>query len=146
MFRGSASATVDDKGRLKIPTDFRRQLEERWGPEVFVTSPNGEAARVYPLAVWEELENRLLRMPSTDRARNRYLERVNYFGQQMRLDPQGRVLIPALLRERAGMSGEVVVAGRIDYLEVWNHERFASRLEAEPLTDEDLQALSDRGF
>jgi transcriptional regulator MraZ len=146
MFRGSASATVDDRGRLKIPTDFRRLLEERWGLEVFITSPFGDAARVYPLPVWEELETRLLAMPSTDKARNRFLERVNYFGQQTRLDPQGRVLIPQLLRERAGMSGEVVVAGRIDYLEVWNHERFTTRLEAEPLTDDDLKALSERGF
>ena len=146
MLRGSAAATVDEKGRLKIPTDFRRQLEERWGPEVFITSPFGDAARVYPLPVWEELENRLLAMPSTDRARNRFLERVNYFGQQTRLDPQGRVLIPALLRDKAAMSGEVVVAGRIDYLEVWNHERFAARLEGDPLTDDDLKALSERGF
>jgi DNA-binding transcriptional regulator/RsmH inhibitor MraZ len=56
------------------------------------------------------------------------------------------VLIPALLREKAAMSGEVVVAGRIDYLEVWNHERFAARLEAEPLSDDDLRALAERGF
>ena len=146
MFRGSASATVDDRGRLKIPTDFRRQLEERWGSEVFITSPSAESTRIYPLPVWEALETRLLAMPSTDRARNRFLERVNYYGQQTRLDPQGRVLIPQPLRERAAMSGEVVVAGRIDYLEVGNHERFAARLDAEPLTDEDLQALSERGF
>jgi MraZ protein len=146
MFRGSASATVDDRGRLKIPTDFRRLLEERWGSDVFLTSPSGESVRIYPLPVWEELEARLLAMPSTDRARNRFLERVNYFGQQSRLDPQGRVLIPNLLRDRAAMSGEVVVAGRLDSLEVWNHERFAARLEAEPLTDDDLRALSERGF
>ena len=146
MFRGSASATVDDRGRLKIPTDFRRQLEERWGSEVFITSPSAESTRIYPLPVWEDLETKLLAMPKSDKARNRFLERVNYFGAQTRLDPQGRVLIPALLRDKAAMSGEVVVAGRIDYLEVWNHERFAARLEAEPLTDDDLQALSERGF
>ena len=146
MFRGSASATVDDRGRLKIPTDFRRLLEERWGSEVFITSPSGESTRIYPLPVWEELETRLLAMPSSDRARNRFLERVNYFGAQARLDPQGRVLVPQPLRERAAMSGEVVVAGRIDYLEVWNHERFAARLESEPLTDDDLRALAERGF
>ncbi len=146
MFRGSASATVDDRGRLKIPTDFRRQLEERWGSEVFITSPSAESARIYPLPVWEELETKLLAMPSTERSRNRFLERVNYFGAQSRLDPQGRVLIPQPLRERAAMSGEVVVAGRIDYLEVWNHERFAARLESDPLTDDDFRALSERGF
>ena len=146
MFRGSASATVDDRGRLKIPTDFRRQLEERWGSEVFITSPSADSTWIYPLPVWEELETKLLAMPKTDVSRNRFLERVNYFGQQTRLDPQGRVLIPQPLRERAAMSGEVVVAGRIDYLEVWNHERFAARLEAEPLTDADLRALTERGF
>ena len=146
MFRGSASATVDDRGRLKIPTDFRRQLEERWGSEVFITSPSADSTWIYPLPVWEELETKLLAMPKTDRARHRFLERVNYFGAQTRLDPQGRVLIPQPLRERAAMSGEVVVAGRIDYLEVWNHERFATRLDGDPLTDDDLEALSARGF
>ena len=146
MFRGSAPATVDDKGRLKIPTDFRRQLEERWGPEVFITSVAGEAAQVYPLQVWEEHENKLLALPSTDRARNRYLERVNYFGQQLRIDPQGRVLIPQILREAAGMSGEVVVQGRLDHLVIWNHERFAARLDAEPFNEGDFQALAERGI
>ena len=64
MFRGSAPATVDEKGRLKIPTDFRRQLEERWGPEVFITSVLGDRAMVFPLSVWEDMENRLLSLPT----------------------------------------------------------------------------------
>ena len=146
MFRGSAPATVDDKGRLKIPTDFRRLLEERWGGEVFITSVQGDAAFVFPLPVWEEREQKLLQLPSTDRSRDRYLERVNYFGQQVKVDPQGRVLIPQLLRERAGMSGEVVVAGRLDHLVVWNHERFATKLESDPITDDDFQRLADKGI
>jgi MraZ protein len=146
MFRGSAPASVDDKGRLKIPTDFRRLLEERWGGEVFITSVSGDQAQVYPLAVWEEREQKLLALPSTDRSRERYLERVNYFGQQVKLDPQGRVLIPQLLRERAGMSGEVVVQGRLDHLVVWNHERFSSRLDTDPITDADFERLAEKGI
>ena len=146
MFRGSAPATVDDKGRLKIPTDFRRMLEERWGNEVFITSVHADAAYVYPLPVWEEREQKLLALPSTDRARERYLERVNYFGHQVRVDPQGRVLVPQPLRERAGMSGEVVVAGRIDHLVVWNRERFATKLDADPITDDDFAKLAERGI
>jgi MraZ protein len=146
MFRGSASATVDDKGRLKIPTEFRRLLEERWGSEVFITSVNADAAFVYPLPVWEEREQKLLALPSTDRARERYLERVNYFGQQARIDPQGRVLVPQPLRDRAGMSGEVVVAGRLDHLVVWNHDRFATRLESDPITDDDFARLAEKGI
>ena len=67
-------------------------------------------------------------MPSTDRTKMRYLERVNYFGQQVRLDVQGRILVPQILRESASMNGDVVVSGQLNHLVVWNHERFVSRL------------------
>ena len=146
MFRGSAPAKIDDKGRLKIPSDFLRSLEDRYGSELFITSVRGDCALVYPLPVWEEIENRLLSMPSTDRVRDRYLERVNYFGQQVKLDSQGRTVIPQILREAADVQGEVVVNGRLDHLVVWNHEKFAQKLEAQPFTDEDFDVLTERGI
>ena len=146
MFRGSAPAKIDDKGRLKIPTDFRRLLEDRWGPDLFVTSVQGESALLYPLPVWEEIEQRLSSMASTDVTRVRYLERVNYYGQQVRLDVQGRILVPQILRESASVSGDVVVSGQLDHLVVWNHERFVSRLQEQPFTDEDFRALSAQGI
>ena len=146
MFRGSAPAKIDDKGRLKIPTDFRRHLEERYGPDLFVTSILGDSALLYPLPVWEEIEGRLAAMPSTDRTKSRFLERVNYFGQQARLDVQGRVLVPQILRESAGMNGDVVVSAQIDHLVVWNHERFLRRLDEQPFTDDDFRALAERGI
>lgn len=142
MFRGSAPAKIDDKGRLKIPTDFRRVLEDRWGPDLFVTSVHGDKAMLYPLPVWEEIEQRLSALASTDPARVRFLERVNYYGQQVRLDVQGRILVPQILRDSAGVSGDVVVSGQLDHLVVWNHERFATRLQEQPFTDEDFRALS----
>ena len=147
MFRGSAPAKIDDKGRLKIPTDFRRSLEEQYGPDVelFVTSIEGDSAWLYPLPVWEEIENRLGGMPATDRVKARFLERVSYFGQQSRLDTQGRLLVPQILRESAGMNGEVVVSAHLDHLRVWNRERFAQRLEQQPFTEQDFQTLSERG-
>ncbi|MDX1632841.1 MAG: division/cell wall cluster transcriptional repressor MraZ [Thermoanaerobaculia bacterium] len=122
MFRGSSQAKIDDKGRLKIPSHFLRRLEEGYGTELFITSVQGDRALLYPLPVWEEIESRLLEMPSTDRIRDRYLERVNYFGQQVDLDSQGRTTLPQILREAADIQGEVVVAGRLDHLVVWNHE------------------------
>ena len=146
MFRGSAPTKIDDKGRLKIPTDFRRLLEERWGPDLFVTSVQGESALLYPLPVWEEIEQRLSSLPSTNPLRLRYLERVNYYGQQVRLDVQGRILIPQILRESASVSGDVVVSGQLDHLVVWNHERFVSRLQEQPFTDEAFRALSTQGI
>ena len=119
MFRGSAPAKIDDKGRLKLPTGFRRLLEERWGPDLFVTSVLGDSASLYPLPVWEEIEAKLGAMPSTDPNKARFLERINYFGQQGRLDAQGRIVLPPILRKSAGMiSKEVVVSGQLDHLVV----------------------------
>lgn len=146
MFRGSAPAKIDDKGRLKVPTNFRRVLEEHYGRELFLTSVVGDSVHLYPLAVWEEFEQRLAGLPSTDRTKRRYLERVAYFGQQSQLDSQGRVVVPQLLRESADMTGEVVVAGRLDHLEVWNHERMLTRFREQPFTDEDFEYLSERGI
>lgn len=146
MFRGSTVATIDEKGRLKVPTDFRRALEERYGPEFFITSVAGDHALVYPLPVWEEIESRLGGLPATDRIKERYLERVSYYGQQARLDGQGRLLLPPILRSTALMTGEVVVSARIDHLVVWNRERFESRLAERPFSDEDFQLLAERGI
>lgn len=146
MFRGSAPATVDDKGRLKIPTEFRRVLESRYGREVFVTSIAGDCAYVYPLPVWEEIEERLAAMPGSDPSRRRYLQRVSYFGQQVKLDAQGRMLVPQLLRASADMQGEVVVSAHLDHLVVWNRERIESKLEEEPFTDDDFHVLTEHGI
>ncbi len=146
MFRGSAPTKIDDKGRLKMPTAFRRQLEERYGREVFITSVNGDSALLYPLPVWEEIEARLAALPATDRVKQHYLERVSYYGQQAKLDKQGRVVLPPILRESAQMVGEVVVSARLDYLEVWNRERLLARFAEQPFTDEDFDYLSEKGI
>ena len=146
MFRGSAPTKIDEKGRLKVPTDFLRVLEEQFGRDLFVTSVEGDCVHLYPLSVWERIEARLLAMPSTSPARQRYLERVNFFGQQVRLDNQGRLVIPQPLREKTGMQGDVVVNGGLDRLLVWNLERIEKRLEEQPMTEDDLRALSEAGI
>ena len=146
MFRGTAPAKIDTKGRLKVPTEFRRLLEERYGPDIFITSVMGESALLYPISVWEDVESRLAAVPNSDRAKRRYLERVNYFGQQLRLDAQGRTVIPQILRDRAEIFGEVVVSGRLDHLEIWNHDRFHQKLDDEPFSDEDFQSLAEHGI
>ena len=146
MFRGSSPAKIDDKGRLKIPTGFRRDLEERFGREVYITSVLGSSVLLYPLSVWQEIEARLAALPSTDRTKQRYLERVSYYGQQTQLDSQGRVVIPPLLRESADMTGEVIVSARLDYMEIWNHDRLRARFEIEAFGDDDFDYLSEKGI
>lgn len=145
MFRGSAPAKIDDKGRLKIPTDFRRVLKERFGDEVFVTSIHGDSALVYPLPVWEEIEARLAALPSSNPTKRRFLQRINFFGQQGKQDAQGRVLLPQLLREKASLVGEVVVSAQLDHLVVWGRDEIERRLEEEPFSEEDFLALTEHG-
>ena len=146
MLRGNYAAKIDDKGRLKIPNAFRALVEKTHGAELFVTSLTGESVRVYPLPVWLILEEKLSRAPSTHPARIKYLDRVNYYGQTSEIDAQGRVVIHQRLRESAGMAGEVDVFGLVDHLDVWNHERFVSKMQREPYTDDDARALSEFGI
>ena len=146
MLRGNAPARIDDKGRLKVPNAFRSLIESRYGRDLFVTSLTGEFVRVYPMPVWLDIEQKLGDMPSTHPAKLRFLDRVNYFGQSCELDLQGRVLIPVRLREAATMSGDVDVLGQFNYLDVWNHERFLTRLQRDPYTDDDARALSGFGI
>src|SRR5688572_32082715 len=92
MLRGNYTARLDEKGRLKIPTAFRRYVEEKYTTqEVYVTSLTGDSVRIYPLPEWESIEQRLALLPSMDPARRKFLDRTNYYGQQATLDGQGRV-------------------------------------------------------
>jgi MraZ protein len=144
--RGNYAAKIDDKGRLKIPNAFRALIEKEHGAEVFVTSLTGQYVRLYPMPVWNALEEKLGRMPSTHPSRLKYLERVNYFGQSSEIDTQGRIVIHPRLRDAAGMSGEVDVFGQYDTIDIWNHERFVLKLQNEPFDENDARALSEFGI
>jgi MraZ protein len=146
VFRGNAPARIDDKGRLKVPNVFRALLESKFGRELFLTSVSGEYLRIYPMPVWVEIEQKLGAMPSTHPSKLRFLDRVNYFGQPGELDAQGRILIPVRLRDAATMTGEVDVLGQFNYLDVWNHERFLTKLQREPYTDDDARSLAEFGI
>lgn len=146
MFRGNAPARIDDKGRLKVPNTFRSVLENKYGRELFLTSLSGEFVRIYPMPVWLDIEQKLGSMPSTHPSRVRFLDRVNYFGQAAELDGQGRVIIPVRLREAATMAGDVDILGQVTWLDVWNHERFLTKIQREPYTDDDARQLSEFGI
>jgi MraZ protein len=142
---GHAPARIDEKGRLKVPANFRKIIEDRYGLDCFITSTDGERALVYPLPVWFDFQNRLAKVPSTSVAKMKLLERANYFGQASSMDLQGRLLVPAVLREVAGISDDVVVIGNQDHLIVWNEDKIQKRLKSSPLTDEDMKELELHG-
>jgi MraZ protein len=147
MLRGNHPARIDEKGRIKVPNGFRTLVEAQYGTELFVTSVTGEYVRLYPMPVWLEIERKLAEVPSTNPSKLRFLDRVNFFGQTVALDKQGRVLIPQVLRETAAMAGEVSVLGLQNHMAVWNRRRLEERLfKKEPFTDEDGRALSEFGI
>ena len=146
MLRGNHPARIDDKGRLKVPNGFRAIVEQQWGAELFVTSLSGDHVWIYPMAVWLEIERKLAAVPSTSPAKLRFLNRVNFFGQAVAMDRQGRVLLPQLLRASAAMAGEVSVLGLQNHLAVWNQRRLDERFKKEPFTDEDGRVLSEFGI
>ncbi len=145
MLRGNQPARIDEKGRLKIPAVFRADIEDSWGSDFYVTSVTGQSVRVYPLSVWQDIEEKLTNLPAFNPTKKKFLDRANYFGQLTTMDKQGRVLIAPLLRESAEMVGEVAVLGYLNYLDVWNNTRFLKRLHDEPFTEEDEQVMSELG-
>ena len=94
MLRGNAPATIDEKGRLKIPSAFRAHIEESWGSDFYVTSLSGESVLVYPLPIWQEIEERLAKLPSLNPTKKKFLDRTNFYGQETTADKSGRILIP----------------------------------------------------
>lgn len=146
MLRGNHPAKVDEKGRIKIPNGFLQLIESRYGPDVFVTSLTGENVWVYPMEVWLELERKLESVPDRLPAKARFLDRIAYFGQAGSIDKQGRLLIPAQLRETAEMVGDVAVLGKSQFVEIWNRGRFLEKLSREPFSDEDARVLAEYGI
>lgn len=146
MLRGNYTARIDAKGRLKVPTPFRRYVEEKYGSALYLTSLTGECVRIYPMPEWEAIEQRLSLLPSMDPARRKFLDRTNYYGQQSSMDRQGRVLIHPLLRKSAAVVGDVAVLGYLTYLEVWELDKFQQRLLSDPYTEEDEAAIARLGI
>ena len=146
MLRGHYPARIDDKGRLKIPVPFKLELEKSYGSQFYITSLDGQQALLYPFEEWAKIEEKLARGPSFNKARRKVLQRANYYGQIVQWDKQGRVLIPAVLREAAEIKGEVAVLGNLTYLEVWNKTRFQEDMAGNPITSEDERILDELGI
>ena len=145
VLRGNSPAKVDAQGRIKIPTMHRKALES-YGNEFYVTSWWGVEARIYPLSECEKIEAQLLEPPRMLPEKQRFLRTTSFYGQVATMDRQGRILIQPHLREAAGINGEVAVIGQLGHLQVWNQQTFLKRLQEEPYTDKDAEALAALGI
>jgi MraZ protein len=146
MFRGNHPTRVDEKGRLKLPAEFKRRIDEQYNGRFYITSKDGRVAEVYPLQEWEKVEQKLAAIPNFDPAKRKLMDRYNFFGSEAEMDAQGRVLLPQILREKANLLADVVVFGNQTYLEVANRDAFVANLDANPLTADDEQKLAGYGL
>ena len=146
MFRGNHPAKVDEKGRLKLPAAFKQLVDAGSVTQFYVTSVDGKSAEIWPLPEWEKREEQLADASEMDESVRKYLSLTSYYGQQVEMDAQGRVLLPQILRESARLTGETVVLGLLQHLEIVNHDDFRQAMDDDPLTAEDQQVLENFGL
>ncbi len=145
MFRGNHPTRVDEKGRLKVPAEFKRVIDEKYAQRFYVTSLDGIVAQIYPFEEWERIEQKLASLSTYNPTKKKFLTRTNYYGQVVEMDGQGRLLIPQILRDAAQIRGDVAVLGNLTYLEVRNMEALDKEIK-EPFTDEDTRTLDELGI
>jgi MraZ protein len=146
MFRGNHPTRVDEKGRLKVPAEFKRVIDEKYSTQFYITSLDGKVAQIYPFEEWEQIEQKLAGLSTFNPTKKKFLSRVNYWGQQVEMDGQGRLLLPQLLRDAAQIKGEVAVVGYQKYLEVRNLEAYRQEIVQDKFTPEDEKTLDELGI
>ena len=142
MFMGEYNHTIDAKGRLIIPAKFREDL----GGEFVVTKGMDGCLYLYPFDAWKEFEEKLRTMPVTVNKDSRKFARFFMAGATtVELDKQGRILIPPVLREFAGLTKNIVVTGVLDRVEIWDRDRWNDYSQYDDL-DEIAEHMSEIGF
>ena len=147
MFRGANKITLDAKGRIAIPTRYRERLSERCESQLIITVDRDYCLLLYPLPDWEDLERRLMRLPSLNRQVRRLQRLMVGYATEVELDGHGRVLLPRELRDYAGLEKQAILIGQGNKFELWDDLRWNEKrdqwLTAEESDEVDLPAELD---
>lgn len=136
MFRGVNGINIDAKGRMTMPTRYRESLQQASHGRVVMTIDTEERCLLlYPMNVWEDIENKIASLPSFNPAARRIQRLLIGHATESELDGNGRVLLPPLLREYASLEKSVVLVGQGKKFEIWN-ETYWQQRRHEWLTDE----------
>ena len=138
MFRGLNTINLDAKGRLAIPAKFRERLAVLCGGHMVVTIDTEERSLlIYPIDEWEDIEAKITALPSFDPRARRIQRLLVGHATDVEIDGSGRILLPASLREYAGLTKETVMIGQGKKLELWSKEAW------EGTRDEYLEQAND---
>lgn len=143
MFRGVNGVNIDMKGRMVMPTRYRDRLQhESRGCVVLTIDTEERCLLVYPIAAWEEIENKLAALPSFNPAARRIQRLLIGHATETEIDNQGRILLPPLLREYAGLNKHAMLVGQGKKFELWDEEHWNKRrdewLDEESHSEDDL--------
>lgn len=141
MFMGEYNHTVDTKGRLIIPSKFREQL----GDEFIVTKGLDGCLFVFPQNEWEIFEEKLRTLPLTQKGARQFTRFFVAGATPCELDKQGRILLPATLREFAGLDKDVVLAGMLNRIEIWSKAKWTENNACDDM-DDIAEQMSDLGL
>jgi len=120
-------------------------IDEKYSDKFYITSMDGKVAQLYPFEEWEKIEAKLNGLSNFNASKKKFLTVTNYYGQTVEMDGQGRLLLPQLLRESAGLKGDVAVMGYLNHLEVRVMETVKAEVE-EGFTEADQKALDELGI
>jgi MraZ protein len=127
MFRGANKLTLDVKGRMVMPTRYRERLAERCGGKLVITVDKDQCLLIYPMPDWEEIERKLMKLPSLN-PRARRLQRLMVgHATELDLDGHGRMLLPPNLREFASLTRDAMLIGQGLHFELWDEARWNER-------------------
>lgn len=141
MFRGSTVLSLDSKGRMAMPAKYRDRLHEICAGQLIITIDRSSCLLVYPLPVWEEVEEKLIQLSSTNKQARNLKRFLLGHAEECEMDGQGRILISAPLREFAFLEKRVTLIGQGHRFELWDKERFDQATHDwrnESLKDHDL--------
>ena len=142
MFRGANNVTLDAKGRLAVPTRYREQLTERSNGRLIATVDRSDRCLlIYSLPEWEEIELKLRRLPTLNKAVRRLQRLMIGHAADIELDASGRILIPPNLREYAGLAKDAVLVGQGNHFELWDEAHWNERREEWLKVDESSEEL-----
>jgi len=147
-FSGKYYYTVDPKGRIMIPSPFREILSTNYSPKLYVVNALFDTClHIYPQEEWTKLEEKVRQLPSMDESVQYFKRKVIASAQEVELDKQGRILIPAAHREDAGLSSDIVIAGALDKIEVWDRREWDAVLDPSRIDKKEVaQKLTEYGI
>ncbi len=130
MFRGASKISLDAKGRLSVPTRYRERIADRCGGQLVVTVDRDYCLLIYPLPDWEEIERKLMRLPSLNHQARKLQRLMVGYATEIDLDGSGRILLPPELREFAGLARKAVLIGQGNRFELWDEDSWNEKRDA----------------